>query len=468
MVCRMGCAMKAGAQDERDPVEYLRSVESSARTYAVSFPRLFVQAKGMRVRDAQGREYLDCLSNAGTLALGHNHPQVNQAVRGFLETDSLQQALDLATPAKYEFVKQLFELLPRPLREHGRIQFCGPSGADAVEAAMKLTRHCSGHHDIVAFQGAYHGMTAGALSATGNLSARTRFSLSGVHFLPYPYTFRCPFGTDGSRTDELSLEYLRHVLSDPESGVARPAAVIVEAVQGEGGCIPASARWLQGLRELTERHDIALIVDEVQTGLGRTGHLFAIEHAGITPDVLVLSKAIGGGYPMSVIVYNERLDKWKAGMHAGTFRGNQIAMVAGRVTMEVIQRDGLVSQAALRGELLQKGLRGIAADFPCIGEVRGRGLMIGVEIVRSVVDAREAAADGALARSIRQHCFERGLIIESGGRHGAVLRFLPPLTITETEVATVLDRFGSAVRAALAVTPLAGHPLVEVSAQAVR
>jgi diaminobutyrate-2-oxoglutarate transaminase len=441
--------MRRISNDVTGPVEYLSTVESSARTYAANFPRLFVHAKGMRVRDSEGQEYLDCLSNAGTLALGHNHPEVNEAVRGFLETDALQQALDLATPAKYEFVKELFGLLPRSLREHGRVQFCGPSGADAVEAAMKLTRHHSGRHDIFAFHGAYHGMTAGALSAMGNLGCKTGLSLSGVHFLPYPYTFRCPFGTDGSRTDELSLAYLHRVLSDPESGVARPAAVIVEVVQGEGGCIPASARWLRGLREITEQHDIALIVDEVQTGLGRTGHLFGIEHADVTPDVLVLSKAIGGGYPMSVVVYHERLDTWKAGMHAGTFRGNQIAMVAGRVTMEIIQRDRLALRAARLGESLQGALRRIAAEFPCIGEVRGRGLMIGVEIVRRDVAAAEAPADGALARAIKQQCFEQGLIVESGGRHGAVLRFLPPLTISESEMGAVVDRFGSALAAVL-------------------
>lgn len=435
--------------DASNPVAYLESVESSARTYAAKFPRLFVHAKGMRVRDSEGSEYLDCLSNAGTLALGHNHPEVSAAVREFLGADALQQALDLCTPAKYEFVKELFGLLPRTLREQGRIQFCGPSGADAVEAAMKLTRHASGRHDIVAFHGAYHGMTAGALSAMGNLGCKSGLWLSGVHFLPYPYTFRCPFGTDGTRTDELTLEYLSRVLSDPESGIARPAAVIVEVVQGEGGCIPASARWMRGLREITERHDIALIVDEVQTGLGRTGHLFAVDQAQITPDVMVLSKAIGGGYPMAVIVYHERLDKWKAGMHAGTFRGNQIAMVAGRTTMEVVRRDRLASQAARRGELLQEGLRQIAAEFPCIGEVRGRGLMIGVEIVRPPRLAGEIPADGALARRIAEQCFKLGLIIERGGRHSAVLRFLPPLIISESEIGTVLDRFGSAVAAAV-------------------
>jgi diaminobutyrate-2-oxoglutarate transaminase len=267
--------------------------------------------------------------------------------------------------------------------------------------------------------------------------------------MPYPYTFRCPFGTDGTHTDDLSLDYIRNVLADPESGVTKPAAIIVEAVQGEGGCIPASAYWLRALRELTLEHDVPLIVDEVQTGLGRTGHLFAIEHAGITPDALVLSKAIGGGYPMSVVVYHKRLDTWAPGMHAGTFRGNQIAMVAGQATMQVIKRDAVAKQAARSGELLKAGLQRIAEDFPCLGEIRGRGLMIGVEVVRVDTDSRPAPADGALAKLIKRRCFENGLILETGGRHGAVLRFLPPLIISESEIGAVLDRFATALRSAI-------------------
>lgn len=431
-----------------NPLNYLAEVESSARTYASTFPRMFTSAKGAWVSDSEGREYLDCLSNAGTLALGHNHPEVKDAVRTFLESDHLQQALDLATPAKYAFVKQLFSLLPEELRTNGKIQFCGPTGADAVEAALKLTKHHTDRPGILAFQGGYHGMTAGALAAMGNLRPKASQWLSGVHFMPYPYALRCPFGTDGSQTDKLSIDYLRNVLSDPESGVTRPAAVIVEVVQGEGGCIPASAHWLRELRHITRQHDVALIVDEVQTGLGRTGHMFAIQDAGIVPDVLVLSKAIGGGYPMSVMIYHKRLDTWLPGMHAGTFRGNQIGMVAGTVAMQIIQRDGLAGQAARRGELLMAGLQRIAHDFPFLAEVRGRGLMVGVEVAYTDSALRPAPADAALAKAIKKQCFEQGLILETGGRHGAVLRFLPPLIITESEIGAVLDRFESSVRKA--------------------
>jgi diaminobutyrate-2-oxoglutarate transaminase len=431
-----------------NPLDYLAQVESNARTYANNFPRMFTKANGIIIHDSEGKEYIDCLSNAGTLALGHNHPEVKEAVLHFLESDHMQQALDLATPAKYEFVKELFSLLPEELKENGKIQFCGPTGADAVEAAIKLTKHHSGRHSILAFQGGYHGMTAGALAAMGNLQPKNGLALTGVHFMPYPYAFRCPFGTDGSHTDQLSLDYLRSVLTDPDSGVTKPAAVIVEAVQGEGGCIPASAYWLRELRSITRQHHIALIVDEVQTGFGRTGRMLAIEHAGITPDVLVLSKALGGGYPMSVIVYHKRLDSWLPGMHAGTFRGNQIAMVAGRETMRVIKRNELAVKAELNGKLLISGLQRIAKDFPFLGEVRGRGLMIGVEVIQTDENIQPAPADGTLAKSIKRHCFEKGLILETGGRHNAVLRFLPPLIISEREIGGVLERFESAVEEA--------------------
>ncbi|MGR4972803.1 diaminobutyrate--2-oxoglutarate transaminase family protein [Pseudomonas sp. LARHCG127] len=431
-----------------EALTYLENIESNARTYAQTFQRLFVSGKGMRIKDASGQEFLDCLSNAGTLALGHNPPEVRDAVMRFLDSDHLQQALDLATPAKHAFVQELFSMLPAKMRDTSKILFCGPSGSDAVEAAIKLARHYTKRSPLMAFHGGYHGMTAGALSAMGKLSPKTGDGMiaQGTHFLPFPYRFRCPFGTNGEHTDQLSIDYIRTVLSDPEGGVAKPAAVIVEVVQGEGGCIPASANWLRALREITLEQDILLIVDEVQTGLGRTGSTFAIEHAGIVPDILVLSKAIGGGYPLAVIVYAEHLDTWGPGMHAGTFRGNQVAMVAGAATMQQIRRDHLVAHAARMGERLESGLQDIAQRCPFIGDIRGRGLMIGVEITQPADNQRAGQADGARAHAIKLNCFDNGLMMETGGRHGAVLRFLPPLTITETEVGMVLDRFEQAVK----------------------
>ncbi|MDP9530648.1 diaminobutyrate--2-oxoglutarate transaminase family protein [Pseudomonas protegens] len=435
-----------------EELSYLKKVESNARTYAANFQRLFVSGNGVWLRDVQGKEYLDCLANAGTLALGHNPPEVKDAVLEFLDSDQLQQALDLATPAKHAFVQELFSQLPAGMRDTSKILFCGPSGSDAVEAAIKLARHYTKRAALMAFHGGYHGMTAGALSAMGNLNPKGIPSVTAqnTHFLPFPYRFRCPFGTDGEQTDQLSLEYIRTVLSDPEGGVTRPAAVLVEVVQGEGGCIPASNAWLRGLREITRELDIVLIIDEVQTGLGRTGSTFAIEHAGIVPDILVLSKAIGGGYPLSVIVYAEHLDTWGPGMHAGTFRGNQIAMVAGRATMRHIRQAGLVEHAAARGAQLLAGLQDIAQRHEAIADVRGRGLMIGVEVTKPRTESRAGLGDGTLAKAIKHNCFDNGLIIETGGRHGSVLRFLPALTISEAQVGSVLDRFEDAISSAAA------------------
>jgi diaminobutyrate-2-oxoglutarate transaminase len=426
-----------------DKLDYLQHVESNARSYANNFRKMFVRAQGMRIYDAKGKAYLDCLANAGTLGLGHNHPEVKEAVLHYLDSQQLEQALDLATPAKFAFVETLISQLPAGMRESSKIQFCGPSGSDAVEAAIKLVKHHTGRSSIMAFHGAYHGMTAGSLAATGNLHAKRAAGMAttGVHFLPYPYRFRCPFGSDGSSTDTLSINYIANVLSDPESGIAKPAAIIVEAVQGEGGCIPASVEWLRALRALTHKHDVPLIVDEVQTGLGRTGKVFAIDHAGIIPDVMVLSKMLGGGYPLAVVVYNRELDTWKSGMHAGTFRGNQIGMVAGSTAMRVIEREQIPYRVEKLGTLFVDGLRRVASRHASIGDIRGRGLMIGVEITEPGIEGRPGAPDGALARAIKLACFENGLIIETGGRNGSVLRFLPPLIISEAEVGEALELF---------------------------
>jgi diaminobutyrate-2-oxoglutarate transaminase len=285
----------------------------------------------------------------------------------------------------------------------------------------------------------------------GNLTpkAGNTTTSSGIHFAPFPYRFRCPFGSDGTETDRLSINYLRTILSDPESGITTPAALLLEVVQGEGGCIPASDEWLRAVRELTFEFNIPLIIDEVQCGFGRTGRMFSFERAKITPDVLVLSKALGGGYPLAAIVYNESLDKWPRGMHAGTFRGNQIAMLAGRATMNIIRRDRLDALAEDMGLTLTAGLKRLADKFPVLGDIRGPGLMIGIEIVKLDAHGYRALPDGRLAREIKLAAFREGLLIESGGRFGSVLRFLPPLNITKADVADILSRLERAISAAI-------------------
>ncbi|WAZ27226.1 diaminobutyrate--2-oxoglutarate transaminase family protein [Streptomyces cinnabarinus] len=435
--------------------------ESAARTYARALPIVPVRARGMTIEGADGRRYLDCLSGAGTLALGHNHPVVLEAIRKVLDSGAPLHVLDLATPVKDAFTTELFRTLPPGLADHARVQFCGPAGTDAVEAAFKLVRTATGRSGLLAFTGAYHGMTTGALEASGNA-----FDVR-VARLPYPQDYRCPFGVAGERGAELAARWTESVLDDPKSGVPHPAGMILEPVQGEGGVIPAPDDWLRRMRQLTADRSIPLIVDEVQTGVGRTGAFWAVEHSGVTPDVMVLSKAIGGSLPLAVVVYHEDLDAWEPGAHAGTFRGNQLAMAAGTATLAHVRENGLAERARHLGARMLTELRAVAAEFTCVGDIRGRGLMIGVEVVdpgegptpkqhpeptqdptrtEGTHDARPPAPE--LAAAVQRECLRRGLIVELGGRHNSVVRLLPPLTISDEQAAAVLDRLTDAIHTA--------------------
>ncbi|MCH5675324.1 diaminobutyrate--2-oxoglutarate transaminase family protein [Streptomyces gilvus] len=461
--------------------------ESAARTYARALPIVPVRARGLTIEGADGRRYLDCLSGAGTLALGHNHPVVLEAIRKVLDSGAPLHVLDLATPVKDAFVTELFRTLPHGLADHARVQFCGPAGTDAVEAALKLVRAATGRTGILAFTGAYHGMTAGALAASGG-APDVR-----VARLPFPQDYRCPFGIGGPQGVELAARWTESVLDDPKSGVPHPAGMILEPVQGEGGVIPAPDVWMRRMREVTAARAIPLIADEVQTGVGRTGTFWAVEHSGVTPDVMVLSKAIGGSLPLAVIVYRDDLDVWPPGAHAGTFRGNQLAMAAGTATLSYVRENDLAARAATLGTRMLDQLRQLGRHFACVGEVRGRGLMIGVEFVAAEDDGggdfdagirdgaageldepgepapvrgpgvafeagatatpapwsegpRPAAPD--LAAAVQRECLRRGLIVELGGRHASVVRLLPPLTISDEQAAAVLDRLADAVAAA--------------------
>jgi diaminobutyrate-2-oxoglutarate transaminase len=425
--------------------------ESNARSYPRRIPLALKRGRGIYVEDVDGRVFIDCLAAAGTLVLGHNHPVVVEALERALRSELPMQTLDLTTPVKDAFVEELFSLLPAKLASRGRIQFCGPAGTDAVEAAVKLVKTATRRSTMFAFHGGYHGMSQGALSMMGNLGPKRALSgsLGGVQFLPYPYGFRCPFGLGGEAGEDAGLSFIRNLLTDPESGVLPPAGMLLEAVQGEGGVIPCSARWLARLRELCTLHQVPLIIDEVQTGFGRTGKLFAFEHAQITPDVVVLSKALGGGLPLSVVVYDESLDTWQPGSHAGTFRGNQLGMVAGLATLQFIRKERLVDHAEAMGRRLHAHLGALASQHRCVGELRGRGLMLGLELVdpSGERDARgHPLASPQLASALQRACLRRGLIVELGGRHGGTLRLLPPLIITEAEVDRVAEIIGRALR----------------------
>lgn len=424
--------------------------ESNARSYPRRFPLAMQTAEGIFVKDADGKQYYDCLAGAGTLALGHNHPVVIEAIQKMIDEKRPLHTLDITSEIKEEFISEVFASLPESFAKRAKIQFCGPTGGDAIEAAIKLVKTATGKRSILSFHGGYHGATHGTMALSGNLSPKEHVHglMPDVHFLPYPYEYRCPFGAGGEETHRLSSAYIEHMLDDPESGILQPAGMIFEAVQGEGGSVPAPVEWIKEMRRITKERGIPLIVDEVQTGIGRTGKMFAFEHAGIIPDVIVLSKAIGGSLPLSVVIYDRDLDQWGPGAHIGTFRGNQMAMAAGTATLKYVKEHDVLLHVEKAGAKLMQHLKDVQRDVPEIGDVRGRGLMIGAEIVSPFQKQSKNSsfpADPELAAHIQRKCFEKGLIVETGGRHGSVIRFLPPLIVTEEQIDDIAAIFKEAV-----------------------
>lgn len=425
--------------------------ESNARSYPRKFPFALKKAKGLWIEDVEGNKYLDFLCGAGTLALGHNDPEINQAMIDLISEDAPLHTLDLTTPVKDEFVHMLLSLLPGELKNNVKIQFCSPSGTDATDAALKLCKTATGRSEIIAFSGGYHGMGHGALALTGNLNAKNKVHglMPGVHFMPYPYSYRCPFGLGGDAGVKAACAYFERLLKDPESGITKPAAVILEPIQGEGGVIPAPVEFLQTVRRVTQELDIPMIVDEIQCGIGRSGTFFAFEEAHIVPDVILASKAIGGSQPMAVVIYNKKLDLWTAGAHAGTFRGNQLAMKAGLVVMNRVSKPEFLAEVKEKGKYLKNKLLELKAKYPIIGDIRGRGLMLGCEFVDPTgkPDAIGSfPASGEIAAAVQKKCFENKLIMEKGGRFGSVMRCLCALTVTKEEIDTMLSIFEKSIK----------------------
>ncbi|MBO8436418.1 MAG: diaminobutyrate--2-oxoglutarate transaminase family protein [Spirochaetes bacterium] len=425
--------------------------ESSARSYPRKFPFALSKAKGSWVEDVEGNRYLDFLCGAGTLALGHNDEEVSKAMIDLISSGAPLHTLDLTTPAKDKFVESIFSILPAQMQGNVKIQFCSPSGTDATDAAIKLCKTATGRGTVIAFSGGYHGMGHGAMALTGNLAAKSKVQnlMPGVQFMPYPYSYRCPFGLGGEAGTAAASAYFERTLKDPESGIPRPAAVIIEPIQGEGGVIPAPASFLQTVRRVTEELGIPLIADEIQCGMGRSGNVFAFEESGIIPDVILMSKAIGGSQPMSVVVYKKDLDKWTAGAHAGTFRGNQLAMVAGTVVINRISQPEFLSEVRRKGARIKNALLELQKDVRIIGDVRGRGLMLGIEFIdpngeKDIMGHPEAS--GTIAAEVQKRCFNKHLVMEKGGRNGSVMRCLCALTVSDSEIDTMLDIFSAVVR----------------------
>jgi diaminobutyrate-2-oxoglutarate transaminase len=390
--------------------------ESNVRLYSRSFPAVFRKAKGSLLYAESGREYIDFFAGAGALNYGHNNDYIKDRLLAYIASDGITHGLDLSTTAKRGFIEAFVGGILAPRGLNYKLQFCAPTGTNAVEAALKLARKVTGRQGVISFMGAYHGMSLGALAATGSRSARASagVGLDNVSFMPYADRH---MSTDGS------IEYLTRVLCDTHSGIDAPAAIIVEAIQADGGVIVAPDDWLRRLRRLCDDHKVLLICDEIQVGCFRSGPFFAFEHSGIVPDIVTLSKSISGyGLPMSLVLFKGELDVWQPGDHTGTFRGNQMAFVCGAAALELAEASGIESQVIRKGELIRSFLleRAGALDQRLIA--RGRGMIWGLDC---------SGVDLALARRVSARCFESGLVIETAGRSDAVLKLLPPLTMDD-------------------------------------
>ncbi|WP_448608006.1 aspartate aminotransferase family protein [Geodermatophilus sp. URMC 60] len=425
--------------------------ESRARTYPRHLPIAIAEAAGSHVRDLDGNVYIDFLAGAGVLSLGHNHPDLVQAVVEQLGRHV--HGLDFPTPAKDAFTDAQLEMLPDSMRDRMRVHFCGPTGANAVDAALKLCKTATGRGDVISFQGGFHGSSHAAMAVTGLVEQKSpvRNGVPGIHFFPFSYCGRCPVELTPDRCTTNCIAYLERALADSNGGIPLPAAVILELVQGEGGVIPATVDFARRVRELTRALDIPLVVDEVQTGCGRTGTWYAFEQYGIEPDVIVTSKGLSGiGQPVALIIYDRRLDTWAPGAHTGTFRGNQLAFAAGAEMVRVVRRDEVLRNVRERGLQIDRLLAPLQ-DLPHVREIRGVGLMWGVELADPVT----GHPAGQLARDVQHRALRHGLILECGGRDDCVVRMLPPLNVTAETVDLACEILATSLREAIDGMPTA-------------
>ncbi len=406
-------------------MKHFEQNESGVRSYCRSFPVIFKQAQGAELIAEDGTRYIDFLAGAGTLNYGHNHPVLKQALLDYIESDGLTHGLDMYSLAKQRFLETFNRIIlkPRGMQEY-LVQFTGPTGTNAVEAALKLARKVTGRNNIISFTNGFHGVSLGALATTGNEHHRggAGVNLNDVSRMPYANYF----GKDVS-----TIAMMEKLLEDPSSGVDKPAAVIVEVVQGEGGLNCASAQWLRGLEKLCRKHEMLLIVDDIQAGCGRTGSFFSFENMGIKPDMITLSKSLSGyGLPFAVVLLRPELDQWKPGEHNGTFRGNNHAFVTAAAAFEQFwQTDEFAKSVQRKGDRIRARMEQIAKRYSAHKLfVKGRGMMLGIN-----------CPDGESAAQVCEFSFENGLVIETSGAYSQVVKCLCPLIISEEQIDQAMD-----------------------------
>lgn len=390
--------------------------ESNVRSYCRKFPTEFSLAQNAILTDINGSRYIDFFAGAGAMNYGHNNPFIKSAVLEYLKEDHIIHALDMYTEAKEQFITSFRDNILTPRQLDYKLMFAGSTGTNAVEAALKLCRKVKRRPNIFAFSGAFHGMSLGSLAMTSDVFSRNGagIPLNNVTFIPYYNTFPDPM---------TSLDYLESVLTDDHSGIDKPSAIFLETVQAEGGINPAPISWLKRLRDICDKYDIMMVVDDIQVGVGRCGSFFSFERADIVPDIVILSKSISGfGLPMSLLLFKPEYDVFSPAEHNGTFRGNQLAFVGAKAGIDYYIENGLDSIVQEKGKLIREFLENAILPLDSRLAFRGIGMIWGIDF---------SAIDSSLAATVSHKCFDRNLVIELAGRKDCVLKILPPLTIEE-------------------------------------
>ncbi len=415
-----------------EKMKTFEELESSVRSYSRGWPTIFTKAKGYKLWDIDGKEYIDFFAGAGALNYGHNNDVMQQKLIEYIQNDGIIHSLDMGTTPRKNFLDQFNDVILKPRQLDYKIMFPGPTGTNTVESALKIARKVTGRDTVISFTNAFHGMTIGSLSVTGN-----SFKRHGAG-IPLHHSVSMPF--DEYVEDQDSIAYLERFLEDSGSGVALPAAIILETVQGEGGINAASMEWLKKIESICKRWDILLIIDDVQAGCGRTGTFFSFEPAGIKPDIICLSKSIGGiGLPMAITLIKPEFDQWGPGEHNGTFRGNNLAFIAATEALTNWETDAFSNSIQQKANLIRERIESIINKFSTLqGEARGRGFMQGIAI-----------QEADLANKICAEAFNRGLIVETSGPNDEVVKFLPPLIIEEEGINSGFDILEEAIKQVL-------------------
>lgn len=430
----------------RELISKQSSLETKAVIYSKAFPFAIESGNNASIRDVDGNIYIDWVSGICVLNLGHQNPMVTEAVKA--QMDKIWHALELPTQARIDFLEKVHSVLPPGLKDKAKVMMT-VTGGDACEAAVSIAKRVTRKKTIIAFEGSYHGIHQGIVSLT---SSRDYLEYSGtvrqgVFRLPYPYSYRFPFPVENKGDEgKVVLRYLEHLLEDEHSGLDDAAGILVEPIQGEGGYIIPPEDFLPGLREITDRYQIPLIIDEVQTGFGRTGKFWGCELTDTRPDIMCVSKSVGAGLPLSLVAYNKEYDDvLESGFHLGTYRGNPLAMVAGSASIDYIKENSILERVQRLGPNLVSGFERIGDASKHVGEVRGVGFMVGNEIVESKESRKPSKA---LAAAFRKNMFESGLLMHTCGHYANVLRFMAPLTIEEVLIDRGLDIYERVVKSA--------------------